>query len=294
MSSYLRRGLLHYFKIGSFVRARSRGISTIVSRRSQVVTKQDVGVSTRFSLKQNSKLLTIPGNVRFLASGADSKGVLRQKLWKILRVLFMVTGGIVWGLPAVLYIGFKTGLIKVEVEEREESEHVRHDERLFSVFDVSRDAEHDSRAIEISDKSSALMKIWNKLKLEEGVLKKFGEPVDLIGYQGKCSSCRFSNKYPHFDSAELKKGSSEIIQDSEILDENKKENENGIVGWCVSCIVAGPKQTGILDLEFSKDNKEWIPVSLRLEELQKTGDVVCNVSGPLPNGITRFIRLSND
>lgn len=274
MTSNIRRGLLHYLKIGSLTRGRSRGISTIASRKSQA-PKQDV--LTRFCLKQNPKLLTIPGKVRFLATGPNSRGVLRQKLWKILRVLFMITGGAVWGLPAVLYFGFKTGLIKVEMEEQDESEHehVRHDERLFSVFDVSKDAEHDSRAREISDKSSALMKIWNKLKLEEGVLKKFGEPVDLIGYHGN-SSCKFSYQSNQVDSGEHKKDSSEIVE------------------WCVSCIVAGPKKTGILDLEFSKVNREWIPVSLQLEGLEKTGEVVCNVSGPLPNGITRFIRLSND
>ncbi|XP_032230890.2 uncharacterized protein LOC5506567 [Nematostella vectensis] len=86
----------------------------------------------------------------------------------------------------------------------------------------------------------------------------------------------------------------EIIKDHLVEQEQDTiSSENGTT-WTVSCYVEGPKLTGVLQVEFSRVNKDWVPVSIHLETVQKTGDVICNVSGPLPNGVTRFTRLSND
>lgn len=289
MSRYFRRGLIEYLTIRTLPRPLKREISTL--SRQKVFTGR-VSATTP-TIGHSIKLLT---SVRQFATRTDNLKTTRQNLWKILRILFLVTGGVVWGLPAIVYVGYKTGLLKVEVEEDNESE-TNHslDDRIFSIFDVSKDDEHDTRAREIGEKSSALMKIWNQLKLEEGIVRKFGDPVDLIGYRGN-SWIEYIDKHNIF-SLEQHDSNNHNTQDLEILMEKKmdeKKKRNGILEWCVACVVAGPKLTGILELQFSKVNAEWVPVSLRLEGLQKTGEVICDISGPLPNGVTRFTRLSND
>lgn len=295
MSRYFKRGLFNFLTYRTLSRPLNREILT--SSQHNILTK------VRTTVPATGRSIQLLTSVRNFASRADVLEITRRNLWKILRVLFLVTGGVVWGLPAVLYVGYKTGLIKVEVEEDqgESTEHSnRLDERIFSIFDVSKDDEHETRAREISEKSSALMKIWNQLKLEEGIARKFGHPVDLIGYKGK-TWIEIIDKHHHIFASEQDTNQPESNQhdpnDTEVLIEDRMDGnkkKHGIMEWCVACVVAGPKLTGILELQFNKVNTEWVPVSLRLEGLQKTGEVICDVSGPLPNGVTRFTRLSND
>ena len=227
-------------------------------------------------------------NSRQFASETDRLEKTQKNLWKITRILFLITGGLFWTLPVVVYAGYKIGLIKVEVDEDEydEGENSRlTNDRIFAIFDVSKDVDKVSRTKEIGEKSTALGKAWDQIRLEEGIVRKFGGPVNLIGYIGKSWSEYFEKNH-HFGSEKFKIN----LLGEQMNDEKKDES----LEWCIVCIVAGPQLTGVLELQFCKVNSEWIPVSLRLEGLQKTGDIICDVSGPLPNGVTRFTRLAND
>lgn len=178
-----------------------------------------------------------------------------------------------WVLPAVLYLGYLTGFVHVDIEERDpQSQPVDQAEfqsRMSAFYNVPKDTDGETRARELMAKDFAFMKIWTKLRNEDGVIQRFGKPVMLSGFHVPVQVAQESD------------------QKAEISDQKEKP-------WKASCYVEGPKLSGVLDVEFTWVNKEWIPVSLHLEGLQKSGDIVCNVSAPLPNGLTRFTRLSND
>lgn len=274
MSRFFRRDLFRYFAAGTRPWTGNRHIITIPQKR---IFNPTVLHESRTG--QPFELLT---TVRQFASETDRTAPTKN-IWKIIRLLFLITGGLIWTLPGVIYAGYKIGLIKVEVEEDDENENENNqqmNERIFSIFDVSKDADQVIRTKEINEKSSALINIWNQLKLEEGIVSKFGGSVDLIGYKGK-SWIEYLGEHHNLGSDIL----------GEQMNGKKKD---GLLEWCVACIVAGPQLTGVLELQFCKVNSEWVPVSLRLEGLQKTGDIICDVSGPLPNGVKRFTRLSND
>ncbi|EDO35169.1 predicted protein [Nematostella vectensis] len=235
------------------------------------------------------------GNARRFnySTGVNDKRTFKQRLWRILRVLFLVTGGAVWGLPALVYFGYLSGFVEIDVREKDESEIRKsasdeYTNRMLEFFDVAKNLKGEERFKEIGDKHHALTQIWNKLRSEDGVVKKFGKPVELSGYQVRAN--KVTDQFVFAGGSD----DPEIIKDHLVEQEQDTiSSENGTT-WTVSCYVEGSKLTGVLQVEFSRVNKDWVPVSIHLETVQKTGDVICNVSGPLPNGVTRFTRLSND
>lgn len=215
----------------------------------------------------------------FLSSYAGQQ-TLKTKLWRIVRLLFIITGGLVWTAPVILYASIATGIVQVDVEERElQGAGDDLSGRLLSFYNVQKGEEGSySHSKEVDSKDFALHKIWEKLRSEEGVTRKFGSPVHISGFRVSHALDRSTVEDSNFKD----KGSTKSA------DETK---ENG--AWNASCYIEGPKHTGILDVGFTKVNEEWIPVSLHLETLQKSGEVVCNVSASPPNGLTRFTRLSD-
>ena len=218
---------------------------------------------------------------RCFASYSTQTDKFSSRLWRVLKGILTFTGGVFWVVPVFLYGGYLAGLVQVDVEERDQM-HFQQEEAiggvsefrngLLSFYNIRKEADKEALSTEVHGKDYAFMKLWTKLRNEEGILKRFGEPVRLSAFH-----------VPDKILREVSTGMSET-----------PKSRTAEKLWKACCYVEGPRLKGLLEVEFSLVNSEWIPVSLQLEGLQKSGDVICNVSAPLPNGLTRFTRLSND
>ena len=239
-----------------------------------------------FVLCKPAPLCPVITSKYFLSSYAGQQ-TFKQKLWRIIRVVFVITGGLVWTAPVLLYASIATGIVQVDVEERElQGTGDDLTSRILSFYNIPK-SDEGSHSKEVDSKDFALHRIWEKLRQEEGITRKFGSPVHISGFRishaldksaiqiaDNCSNTTTENE------------STESI--AEGTNVTKTNNT-----WNASCYIEGPKHTGILDVGFTKVNEDWIPVSLYLETLQKSGEVICNVSALPPNGLTRFTRLSD-
>lgn len=64
--------------------------------------------------------------------------------------------------------------------------------------------------------------------------------------------------------------------------------------WSPSVIIEGSKGQAQLDLQFFRPNRErsWILLAVRLEPLQPTGQLLCDIKGQLPNGLNNYTRFT--
>jgi hypothetical protein len=139
---------------------------------------------------------------------------------------------------------------------------------------------------DILKKENALDNVWQKLSQEEHVKDVFGEPVFICGYNYKIMS-EDLGKFKVDDS----KMEEQVGRESEVQEGDVETEDDST--WEAGCYIEGSKKLGVMTMKFKKHKEEWVPVSLHLETLEKTGHVVSNVSGLLPNGIKNFTRLSN-
>ena len=290
---YLSRPLAFIFKEGSDaikLSGKSSKLSGMLMRKSG----QSVMYTNRF-LWTNSSILcrnvsllagpkTIPCTlgVRLYQKGSASV----NKSWKtrvftVVRGVLMTTGSFVWLVVLVAYLS----LDKVTVD-------VLEDENDVAASSLQKKlAEHffkERNETEILKKENALHSVWQKLSQEEQIKAIFGEPVFICGYNYKLMNedlRKFENEVNE------RKIEGEVEQQNEVLG-NNAETASGLT-WEPECYVEGPKKLGVMNVKFKKHKEEWIPVSLHLETLEKTGQVVSKVSGLLPNGIKNFTRLSN-
>ena len=157
-------------------------------------------------------------------------------------------------------------------------------------------------------KDDALDSLWRKLKEEERIDEVFGDPVYICGYsysnkigkeffkhveESKEEESALSKGVQFKEEENTKKGN-ESEQDKSEQNESEKEDRNeGVKLWDAGWFIEGSKKVGLMKVKFEEHKKEWIPVALHLETLEKSGQVVSEVSGSLPNGIKNFTRLSN-
>lgn len=231
--------------------------------------------------------LTYPVNTsKYFLSSYAGQQTFKQKLWRAVRVIFTITGGLVWTAPVVLYASIATGIVQVDVEERElQGTGDDLSSRILSFYNVPKSQE-GSHSKEVDSKDFALNRIWEKLRQEEGITRKFGSPVHISGFRISHALDRSAVQID--DSYGIETREKESTEIDEGTDREKPSDT-----WKASCYIEGPKHTGILDVGFIKVNEDWIPVSLYMETLQKSGEVICNVSASPPNGLTRFTRLSD-
>lgn len=148
----------------------------------------------------------------------------------------------------------------------------------------------------IMKKDDALDRVWRKLNQEERIKEIFGHPVYICGYN-------YSNKirkefFEHMEVSANKPLMSEQVapQEVERSVNSEKGSENEVENsrlWEAGCYIEGSKKVGLLKVKFEEHKREWVPVALHLETLEKSGHVVSDVSASLPNGIKNFTRLSN-
>lgn len=236
---------------------------------------------------QQRKLSLHPKKIPWLANSrlyqrgtrAERPISWKSRMWIAFRGVFIATGGLVW---LVLIVGyFALDRITVDILDSDKNMGAYALQKKLSEHFFK---ETDAEAILVKD--NALENIWHKLSEEERIKEIFGQPVFICGYnyvQGK------------EDVERLQKSFSKIkIEDSEMTNSTDDfETSVRASVWEAECYVQGPKTLGQMKVVFEKLNNDWVPVSLHLETLDKTGLVVSNVSSSLPNGIKNFTRLSN-
>ncbi|XP_028401019.1 uncharacterized protein LOC114524101 [Dendronephthya gigantea] len=249
--------------------------STLDTNRS--VSKNANVLCQNVDLLAHSKSIPVVLRLRYYQRGsASSPSNLkswRKRLWTVVRGVFVATGGFVWLVIFAAY--FALDKVTVDVLENDKSAAANTLQKKL--------AEHfykEKHEAEILKKESALDSVWEKLSKEEEIKEIFGQPLYVCGYNYRFMS----------DAQDLRRVDGKVEEKDER--ESFKETLNEST-WEAGCYIEGPKKMGVMDVKFEKHKEEWIPVSLRVETLEKTGHVVSNVSASLPNGITNFTRLSN-
>ena len=214
----------------------------------------------------------------FNRSNGSNFTKFKGRLWAVTKVICFATGAAVWigGTVALLLVD------EVKVEEiRDVGPPVNNDVKLraLTFYDVTSEHSGSLDDINVSEdiqeemtvKERAFRVLWNKLKDEETVRTKFGDPVQICGF--RCAK---------------------------ILNDKLKGHTSAVTSaktsWHASCYVEGSEGVGILKMRFERPsyNAEWIITSAHLEMLEPSREVLCDVSGSLPNGIKNFTRLSKN
>lgn len=223
--------------------------------------------------------------VRSLSSKASG----RSRTYKILRFLFLAGGLVFWSFSAITFMLYATGRLQLGMEKTPFIS-----PQMAAVFQLDpKDFAKGERAMEekseeMRQKEFAIKAAWAKLKSEEAFRRKFGENVEVSGY-----------KYNIHVTDPFRV---ETHDDPELLAEEKDRNNAHVNKdkWKVCLFVDGAKSSGLVTMVFHKvntdfpDDLNWIPVSLLVETLPSSGVKICDISAPLPNGITKFTRLFND
>ena len=207
---------------------------------------------------------------------------------RILRNLLLITGAGVWfALVVVLLMVDDIKVQKTEImdlsSEKETAQRtlkfygIINDSDLTDKSELTDEAkvltfEPEEVKKEMEDKQSALARLWEKLRNEEGVKLPFGSPVEFCGY--KCS---------------------DVSKDfrSDLFGEDDNNDRNF---WQANCLIEGKHGMGVLKVAFERHDieAEWTATRVHLEKVQESGEVICNVSSPLPNGLKNFTRLSDN
>lgn len=230
-----------------------------------------------------------------------NESVSRTKVWtkrlwavvrRVVRIIFLTTGALVWIATVVGYLSLER--ISVNVHEEQAGVGLNAlEKKLMSNFYNEKDD------IAIMRKEDALDGIWKKLKEEERIVEVFGDPVYVCGYSyiGKefVKHVDESKEEPSLSTGvefkeeeNAKKGN-----ESEQNESEEEDRTEGVKLWDAGCFIEGTKKVGLMNVKFEEHQNEWVPVALRLETLEKSGQVVSDISGSLPNGIKNFTRLSN-
>ena len=231
-----------------------------------IVTKAD-------SRLQTSRWLGTSVRTRKLSSKASAG----SRILKILKFLCLTSGLAFWvsiGLGTAFYA---TGRLKFNNQQLAPI--------YAALFEVdSKDFAQGGSAMkevieEMTLKRLAMGAVWDKLRNDEAFRRKFGENVLISGY-----------KVNRTDPS----GADEALDSSELFTDDKERSSER---WKVCLYIDGSNSSGLVTVVFHKlntDNMKWIPVSLLIETLPNSGVKICDISAPLPNGITKFTRLFND
>ena len=246
--------------------------------------------------KDNSKLQFTKWPASFVSlqvRSLSSKASGGSRTFKLLRFLCLAGGFVFWSCATVSFTLYATGRLQLGLEKRPLVSPL-----MAAVFQVDpKDfAEGGSvmkeKSEEMRQKEFAIKAAWAKLKSEEAFRRKFGENVEVSGYKYNIADPTRAT-YIH-----------ETSDDPELLAEDKNRNKVNVNRdkWKVCLFVDGSKSSGLVTMVFHKvhvntdipDDMSWVPVSLLVETLPSSGVKICDISAPLPNGITKFTRLFND
>ena len=232
--------------------------------------------------------------VRQFSSKTSGKSSPVSTAWRVLKFVFTGTGVLFW---CIIVLGLGTGHLQISSDEVSSD----HDPALMAAIfqlddkEFTRDFTEKGRpqamrevSEEVTHKLAALSVVWSKLKSENAFLKKFGKNVNITGYKVQYGSP--PEKSNNSKDELLTNGGPEDNFNSNVLKYSRDE-------WNVTVYIEGSESSGLVTVGFHKVNKNstiWIPVSLLVETMPSSGVKVCEVSAPLPNGLTKFSRLFRD
>lgn len=207
----------------------------------------------------------------------SSKASRGSRILKLLKFLCLATGLAFWASIGFKIALYATGGLKVNNEQLAPIYAA-----LFQVDskDFAQGGSAKKEVIEeMALKHVAMWTVWDKLSNDEAFRRKFGEDVLIGGY-------KVNQTDPN--------GADEALDSSELFTDDKERSSDR---WKVCLYIDGCNSSGLVTVVFHKvytDNIKWIPVSLLIETLPNSGVKICEISAPLPNGITKFTRLFND
>ena len=232
--------------------------------------------------KANSRLQisTWPGTfVSVRMRELSSKPSRGFRIVKILKFLCLAGGFVFWA-----SIGFRIALYATGGRKINNSQLAPIYAAVFQV-DSKHFAQGGGATKEVIDemtlKRFAIGTVWERIKNDEAFRRNFGENVLISGY-------RLNQRDPTVVEA---------LDSPELFTDGKVDKERNSNRWKVCLYVDGSNSSGLVTMVFHKvntDNIKWIPVSLLIETLPNSGVKICDISAPLPNGITKFTRLFND
>lgn len=243
--------------------------------RRAIVTNTKDNLKLRFTKWPAS----FASRVRLLSS---SKASGRSRAIKALKFLFVAGGFVFWAWIALSFTLYTSGRLRLDQLPSD----IGYVADVYQL-DPKGGSDTEEKSQEIRQKQFAMRLTLSKLKSEEAFRRKFGENVEVY-------ACRY--KFNITDPT----GDETPINDPELLTEEKDRNNvhENRSKWKVCFFLDGSKSSGLVTMEFHKVNTDmiinWIPVSLLVETLPSSGDKICDISAPLPNGITKFTRLFND
>jgi len=122
---------------------------------------------------------------------------------------------------------------------------------------------------EVIDKMSKFNDILKKILTDESVQTSLGSSVEKCGYNCNGNIC---NGFPYS------------------IDESERKTK-----WVASCYIEGSSGVAVLHILFERHNtkSQWVATKLHLQKIKESGDVLCNLSSSLPNGLAHFTRLSD-
>lgn len=215
----------------------------------------------------------------FYTQRTQSKRTWRTSLLRVLKGICLVTGAGFWvGLIVVLFMVEDVTVKKSDHDVTLDQESMLRTLKFYGILKneswsdadgIVKPENADNVREEVKSKEFALSSVWEKLRNEEGVQLTFGKTVQISGY--KCG------------------------ETDRRLDQTVANLEDGNV-WNAHCFIEGLNgKAGLLSIMFERANanSEWVPTRVYLEIVKESGDIVCNVSGHLPNGLKNFTRLSN-
>ena len=258
-------------------------LSALTSSRSRFCPKlaPKCALARAIVTKANSRLQISrwPGTcVSVRTRKLSSKASWGSRLLKILKFLCLATGLGFWASIGFRIVSYATGKLEVNNPQLAPI--------YAAVFQVdSKDFAQGGSAMkevieEMTLKRFAIGTVWDKLRNDETFRRKFGENVLISGY-----------KVNQTDPT-----GTQALDSSDLFTDDKERNSDR---WKVCLYVDGSNSSGLVTVVFHKVNTDnmklkWIPVSLLVETLPNSGVKICNISAPLPNGITKFTRLFND
>lgn len=255
-------------------------LSALTSSRSRFCPNlvPKCALARAIATKANSRLQISRWPVTFVSVRTrklSSKASWGSRLLKILKFLCLATGLGFWASIGYRIVSYATGKLQVSPQLAP---------IYAAVFQVdSKDFAQGGSAMkevieEMTLKRFAMGIVWEKLRNDEAFRRKFGENVLISGY-----------KVNQTDPT-----GAEALDSSDLFTDDKERNSDR---WKVCLYVDGSNSSGLVTVVFHKVNTnkmKWIPVSLLIETLPNSGVKICDISAPLPNGITKFTRLFND
>ena len=127
----------------------------------------------------------------------------------------------------------------------------------------------DKIKFEIAEKINAFRDLWVRLRNEEGIQYSVGDPVDMCGYK-------------------LCKDREKIVPWNITKDEGKTK-------WIVNCYIEGSQGLALLCVLFERHDteSEWVATKLHIEKIKESGEVICNLSSSLPDGLKQLSCLAD-